>query len=381
MSKTLLHQSSQLKSYLTIKEEKNKHPFRSYKMAVFIKASKEVFTLTSKLFSDINKVTNFTNLSDLEKALIGPIFQEFAPLLRLYSQYLTSYNEVSEIFNEAVAVTLLEKWSQQDPRCAQEGIFGFLMLPLLRIDHYVEHLKDINTYTEETHADKVPLTNAIDSMSKTVVSLKEMIQEAQEKNKLESLYKKISGFRANLVRLEDGTTHKIHHQGNLTLFSNEKGTKDFFFVFIDKIMISCRFVSELTSASNMEYGETFSPLDTFPLVPEAIPNYPNSFAVVCEEETLLLCAESKSSRNIWLRKLTLHCESLGHESKARKKLKTAAIWEGDEKSDACKICNKVFNLIIRRHVSAFLSFFTRTLFSSKNLNFLITYSIVEDVDN
>ena len=114
------------------------------------------------------------------------------------------------------------------------------MLPLQRIDRYIEHLKDIENFTTEENKDKIFLNKAIELMNTTISSLKNgtiffvkyysfklffniEIKDAEERNKLESLNKRIVGLKYNLIEKKNGLNRQILHQGVLDKFDNKKG--------------------------------------------------------------------------------------------------------------------------------------------------------------
>ena len=75
---TFKHQSKQI--FTSLKRDTIDHPFKSYKMAIFVKAIKEIVTLNSKLFNDIEKKVNSVDINALDSVLIGNVFVQFAPL-------------------------------------------------------------------------------------------------------------------------------------------------------------------------------------------------------------------------------------------------------------------------------------------------------------
>ena len=174
---------------------------------------------------------NQSKTGDKDHQCIGEVFLEFAPYLKLYTQYSAQYDE---------ALRALETFKSEKPafasflaevsaRAAETGhhqhISFFLIMPIQRIPRYIMLLSDLLNHTDDSHPDHLPLSAALDQVREVAAQVNDSIKKVEFGAKMRLIQENMTGFDGQLVLpsrrlLRDGVlVHKVSKSGNLIAYT------------------------------------------------------------------------------------------------------------------------------------------------------------------
>eukprot|EP01102_Stenamoeba_stenopodia_P017783 TRINITY_DN6425_c0_g2_i1.p1 TRINITY_DN6425_c0_g2~~TRINITY_DN6425_c0_g2_i1.p1 ORF type:complete len:589 (-),score=137.95 TRINITY_DN6425_c0_g2_i1:35-1801(-) len=195
---------------------------------------KAIFS-TVELIYNLNK----TLLSDIEKrlsgwtdsTLIGDIFLQFAPMFKLYSDYVKNYGG---------AMVHLQNLTERSRRFANFlkdaaavnrqvlGIHTFLIMPVQRLPRYILLITDLKKHTPEEHPDRNNLSKAAVIFQQVTDQVNMSIKIAENINKIVTIQNSLLG-KINLV----DPARKFIKEGLLTKITSRFIKECMFYLFND----------------------------------------------------------------------------------------------------------------------------------------------------
>ncbi|KAG0306876.1 hypothetical protein BGZ98_001529 [Dissophora globulifera] len=135
--------------------------------------------------------------------LIGDIFIEIAPFLKMYSNYVKTYTSalthINDCMNRNDRFTEFLKATAKKPECRNLDFQAYLMLPVQRIPRYRMLLESLLRHTPDDHPDHRKLQTAFESMEQTANFVNETIRQHEMFGEMLDLQSRITGFSEPLV--------------------------------------------------------------------------------------------------------------------------------------------------------------------------------------
>jgi hypothetical protein len=123
---------------------------------------------------------------------VGPVFLEAVPTLKAYMQFVNHYphalglltkrSETDEAFKAA-----LERAST-NPRCRNNDIASFMIMPIQRVPRYVLLLSDLLSATPPGHCDHDDVQTAVEKMKEIAAAINTSKKNADNAQKLIEIY-------------------------------------------------------------------------------------------------------------------------------------------------------------------------------------------------
>ena len=137
-----------------------------------------------------NGVENVESLESkaFESLTFGDIFVEYAPLLRMYSQYANNYGMACSVLNpylsrhEAAAELIRE--AESNSKCTGQTFFSFLIMPIQRVPRYELLLRELLKNSSPDHRDKELLEKALADVASSAQFINEAIKEREVREEM-----------------------------------------------------------------------------------------------------------------------------------------------------------------------------------------------------
>eukprot|EP01090_Pellita_catalonica_P002036 TRINITY_DN11718_c0_g1_i2.p1 TRINITY_DN11718_c0_g1~~TRINITY_DN11718_c0_g1_i2.p1 ORF type:complete len:670 (-),score=116.91 TRINITY_DN11718_c0_g1_i2:118-2127(-) len=152
-----------------------------------------IMHVTKHILTQLRERIGIGQTGEKTKIKVGDVFIQFAPVLKIYQNYINNYDVASE---------LLLKMRQNDPKldssiksfCAdtkQQDITFYLILPIQRLPRYQMLISTILQRTPEDHIDYDDLKNALEQIKGVNDFVNEKKREVDAKRRIEEINKKI----------------------------------------------------------------------------------------------------------------------------------------------------------------------------------------------
>jgi len=187
------------------------------------------------IFSELEVLLNYNNLLlvQLEQRVakwgvhqrLGDIFLQIASYLKIYSQYVSNYNEAMRILAECKKQSrfkkFLEDLKKKNSELDQCGLENFLIRPVQRIPRYFLLLQELFKHTSKDHPDYANLAAATQKVQAVAEYMNDKKREAENIMKVSEIQEMIEGEfeplaaphrrfvkEAQLQEVSKGTTRK-----------------------------------------------------------------------------------------------------------------------------------------------------------------------------
>jgi len=282
-----------------------------------------------------------------EDSVLGDAMNKLIPWLRLYSEYCSNFHNVT-----ALVLKLSEKSSfaeflnrQKDTNNILD-LPSLLIMPIQRIPRYKMLLEQVVKFTPETHHDYKALMNALERVSEVALLVNESVRKKQNLEQLAELEKRLMGkYPKNMTQ----AGRVLIHEGELTKLCRKVPKKRYFFLFNDLLLYG------VANPLNRTYiiHRTISLLAGRIIPVDDSDKVKNGFKIISKEKSFLVWADTPEEKLSWTAKIEAAKESLkqnphttggeGYEEYE------APIWQNDEESNTCTLCQIHFTTLRRKH--------------------------------
>eukprot|EP00455_Lapot_gusevi_P042289 TRINITY_DN4993_c0_g1_i3.p1 TRINITY_DN4993_c0_g1~~TRINITY_DN4993_c0_g1_i3.p1 ORF type:complete len:458 (+),score=111.70 TRINITY_DN4993_c0_g1_i3:96-1469(+) len=246
------------------------------------------------IFSNVQILANFHFhfLADLKTKPILEVFLKLSDFLKMYTQYVNSYDSclqtLSSLKNNSDLQQFLQR-QRQHPQALNLDITSFLIAPVQRIPRYALLLREVIRNTDPSHPDYERLQQALAKIETIASHINEGKRDAEHRSKLLEIQHRIQGDFDSLLQPH---RHLIR-EGLLSLkrsgfMSSEKEYQ--FFLFNDLLLW-------ISASSNKFKGS----LSFEKLTVDLSAEHNTEFSVVSPKESLHLVAASPAERDAWTR--------------------------------------------------------------------------------
>ncbi|XP_065909891.1 FYVE, RhoGEF and PH domain-containing protein 6-like [Dysidea avara] len=190
-------------------------------------------------------VLNSGLLNQLEERLakwnsipkIGDIMLNTAPFFKMYSQYISNFDNALKVLEESckknVLFNDLVKEFERSPICANLPLSGYLLETIQRIPRYKLLLQDYLKHLPADSDDRHDSEKALELISKVAAHVNESIRQVDNFRKLIEVQKKLVGDTGdNLI----SPSRKLLLEGELLKYSRKEVHPRMFFLFTDLLI-------------------------------------------------------------------------------------------------------------------------------------------------
>lgn len=146
--------------------------------------------------------------------LLGDIFEEITPYLKVYIQYVNNYDNVQAVLEKNMKkpafAASLEK-ARKNPEARSLDIQSYLIMPVQRVPRYALLLRDLLKKTPRWHRDYASLKKAQSAVSKVAETINEDKREEESMRKVRSISELLGHKCEDLVQPQ----RRFVHQGAL----------------------------------------------------------------------------------------------------------------------------------------------------------------------
>lgn len=332
-----------------------------------------------QMFSNIKPIYSFHNdflLPKLEERMknwskeqkIGDIMANFAPFLKLYTEYVKNYDN---------AMMLIDKWTSQSPKfssllqeiqkkpeCGQLTLQHHMLGPIQRVPRYELLLKDYLKRLEQDSPDRADTQKALNLVTEAAVHSNNAMKKLDRFNKLLNIIQRLNGDRKyDLI----SPTRELVKEGPITKISARSGEKQarYLFLFNDLLLVCSEQIMgsyKIRARLSVE-GMTVEESENI--------NIPNTFCLKCVEKTIEFLDEANNGNGSdWYAAVNQVLSDYQAKKKIGRVLsnqheeavapedsvdlgsqlgKVAPRWVKDDEVTMCMACQDKFTRIKRRH--------------------------------
>lgn len=164
----------------------------------------DVLKFNEELIQELKKVIDLENKSKLNDVLIGQIFIDRAPYMKLYINFISVFQEcTSRIKSLMDEYPLLKEYIEKkslEPESEGLLLNSYLIMPIQRIPRYALLLRAVLEYTNPSHPDYENLKVAQQKVEEVSSYINQKIDEMISKNTAQQLTKEL-GLEFNSKRL------------------------------------------------------------------------------------------------------------------------------------------------------------------------------------
>jgi hypothetical protein len=202
------------------------------------------------MFPELRTLLNFNGdlCAQLERQLaewrwttcLGPTFLALIPYLKSYTTYVNQFPAAQALLRrrateDAAFAAALER-AAANPRCKQNDLDSFMIMPIQRVPRYVLLFDDLLRSTPDGHCDHAALTDAVAQVRKVATVINESKKQADNAQKLIEIYGVLTPAVDDLVQPH----RSVLCRGSLTDFSEQakhpNGKLYLFFLFSDLLI-------------------------------------------------------------------------------------------------------------------------------------------------
>jgi len=204
-----------------------------------------IISVNSELLSRLDeRMANWSN-----NQLLGDIFEEITPYLKVYIQFVNNYDNVQAVLEKNMKKPAfahsLEK-AKKNPEARHLDIQSYLIMPVQRVPRYALLLRDLLKKTPRWHRDYASIKRAQNAVSKVAETINEDKREEESMRKVRSISELLGHKCEDLVQPQ----RRFVHQGTLiadSLFFCAPGDKELtqpyechLFLFNDLLVIATK---------------------------------------------------------------------------------------------------------------------------------------------
>tara|TARA_B110000208_G_scaffold153095_1_gene185212 strand:+ start:144 stop:4763 length:4620 start_codon:yes stop_codon:yes gene_type:complete len=301
--------------------------------------------------------------------LIGPVFERYAFLFRLYAQYASCYDAALDALRGLLRLEGLGEFlrdvpdgpitvrdgstAQQLEGDAQMYFADVLIRPAQRVPRYRLLLEELLKRTPATHPDHAGLTDSLQQVREAATHINETLRQRERRDELAELSLQFTEG-VDLVRkgryfVKQGALDRVRISTSRGL-SNKKTLHYVFHLFNDMLTyseVAKQGKLQLHRMIQLETCEVLRGVDDSGGAPSSTGvDTTCCFQVRSPEKSFVVIAEDAESCEEWVAAI----EKLQAESGWTRATDTAAIWKKDVDATACLLCGLEFGRLRRpRH--------------------------------
>ncbi|XP_012935914.1 uncharacterized protein LOC101863251 [Aplysia californica] len=308
------------------------------------------------LFPDL--VERLRNWS--EKPKIGDVTKKYAPLLKMYSEYVSNFPVASKLLRDllgrcqkfARAVKEIEKLE----RCKKLTLLNHLLEPVQRVPRYKLFLENYLKKLPEDSEDIEDTTEALSLVSEAALHIEATLRNMERYRILESMKRHLSGAPENFVT----ATREFISQGTVTKLAARSGERQtrYLFLFNDLVLIC------LPQAMGTHTVKCALDVDGMLIKPGVFPYMKDTFIVHSRQRAVELQDWNMNNEATkWREKIQEVIDKYKEQRKSRGELETsldldnpenllgemAPLWVPDSAVTSCMVCDAQFGMVTRKH--------------------------------
>lgn len=298
---------------------------------------------------------------------IGDIMYNFGPFLRMYSEYISNFENGLKVLEEtqkrypgfAEAV----KQFEAQPQCANLSVANYMLETVQRIPRYKLLLQDYIKHLPENSEDLEESQKALDCIAKVAQQVNESIRQVDNFKKLVEIERKLIGDTGGLIT----PTRKLLKEGEVTKFSRKERTPRMLFLFNDILIYA--------STAQPPSFNTYKVIRRIPLLGMKIedlddPDVKHGFLIISTSKSFRLEACSEEDKNKWMKLALEAIQEVHEQERSRRSLRNrhmselstdqldqeegslgeyAPPWLPDSCVSMCMACTTNFTMTKRRH--------------------------------
>jgi len=319
----------------------------------------------NSIFSNIEDILQMNTLllHDLEERMenwnasrcIGDLFLQMAPFLRIYSAYVSNFDDASstlEACEKQPGFASFLKVRFEDPACKNQPLRSFLILPVQRIPRYRLLLEDMVKNTKETHPDYAQITESLTAIKEVAVQINESIKKHENRMKIVAIQERINSLMSNLNLVE---AHRLFiREGQLMKVCRKAVKPRECYLFNDLFF----YASVLPTGGLLIHRVIGLSELTVVDIPDT-ESQKFAFRIGSIRKSFVLCAETQEEKADWLVDIF---NAIGDFKRAKGTLKLdedlagpqvpageAPVWQPDGDVSHCPLCQVEFSIFVRRH--------------------------------
>lgn len=297
---------------------------------------------------------------------VADIFVKKGPFLKMYTSYITDFEETNRVFDDALKKIPTFQHSVKEfemlPRCASLGVRHYLLKPIQRIPQYKlllqDYLKHLTPESEDYANTKIALT----IVSEVADHANSSMRQGDQVQKMLEIQKSLDGHFEVIKPGRD-----LIKEGELMKLSRKEMQPRMFFLFNDVL---------LYTTPNPTGGYRLNNVLTLAGMKVTIPaseDYNNEFNIVTVQRSFTVEASSVQERDEWVKALSSAIsdytqrrntfetvKATGQGSSAQELYESfydkdfvlgskAPIWIPDARVTMCMLCTCEFSVAWRRH--------------------------------
>jgi len=300
---------------------------------------------SQKLFTDLDVAMK--RATGDGKACVGPVFVEFAPHFRLYSDYLKNYER-----GMAAKTSFMGKYPAfgefltamaSDPRCHGLDLGSFLIMPVQRVPRYKLLIDELFKHTPQNHPDHDHLVVALEKIQEAALHNNKMIGKSAEFDTLMAIQLK---FEANTVlNLLDVPSRRFVREGDLDKLCRNGVKSRHFWLFNDKLIYAVYLLNGYQLHQDIDLRECeIAPAET-------VQDQDRAFEIISTKKSFVVWARESSEADEWREAITKCIEDVRARTgdMPRTRADVAPIWTPDAAVPACMSCGATFSVMRRKH--------------------------------
>ena len=194
-----------------------------------LKRQCDKLNLTSKqissIFSNLTVLTQFHTifLTDIKsitsnKSNISTVFLQYADFLKMYTQYLNSYEKAIATINSLRDNKKFQNFLKTKiVELNGKSLMYYLIMPVQRIPRYVLLLRELIKYTSPLHTEYQTLQHALDKLESIAAYINSSKKYVENMSKLLDIQNRISGLNGVIYM----PTRRLLHEGKLRLHGSD----------------------------------------------------------------------------------------------------------------------------------------------------------------
>lgn len=290
------------------------------------------------------------------KPRISDVFVRKGPFLKLYSSYISNFENATAILENATkkhpAFAAALKEFEMSPRCASLALKHYMLKPIQRIPQYKLLLQDYLKNLSPASPDYKDTLTALDIVSKVADHANESMRHGDNVQKLLEIQRSLIG---QFEVIQPGRI--LVKKGELQKVSRKEMQPRMFILFNDVLLYT-------TPTATGYKINNILPLIGMKVTSPKLEDYKYEFSIIGVQRSFTLCASTPKEKEEWVKALQLAIETNAKKQHTFEAVKQgqdslldknfvlgtkAPLWVPDSRVTMCTLCLVEFTLTWRRH--------------------------------
>eukprot|EP00164_Ancoracysta_twista_P004319 GFYU01005818.1.p1 GENE.GFYU01005818.1~~GFYU01005818.1.p1 ORF type:complete len:805 (-),score=202.28 GFYU01005818.1:184-2598(-) len=251
--------------------------------------------LLGKLVDRIKQQNGFKGMT-----MLGDIFCEMSPYLKVYKSYARGYGAGSERLKELTTKDKkFIKWCAEHSSHinAAVDLMGLLITPIQRVPRYQLLLRDLDKHTWYSHPDKWNLEDSLAKITEVAKDINEDVRRTEEMTRVMVLRPQTIGWE-HLWNMWPPSRTRILATGALNKITSRRVVRTHYFLFSD-ILIYC----QRDSGGRYEFRGYHDMDRTWIQSIDDTDEFQNAFQIVGQTKTWIVYADTPDDKETWMNKI------------------------------------------------------------------------------